>query len=81
MYKVCKECGKQFDLSVKKCPECGRKLKKQFTEEKLEEIQKQNDDFTTINTFMLVALKTPGIFFISRARKLGLVFFSTSSSS
>lgn len=53
MYKVCKECGKQFDFSVKKCPECGRKLKKQFTEEKLEEIQKQNDDFTTINTFML----------------------------
>lgn len=53
MYKVCKECGKQFDLSVKKCPECGGKLKKQFTEEELEEIQKQNDDFTTINTFML----------------------------
>lgn len=37
MYKVCKNCGKQFDLSVKKCPECGGKLKKQFTEEELEE--------------------------------------------
>ena len=23
MYKVCKDCGKQYDLSVKKCPECG----------------------------------------------------------
>ena len=52
MYKVCKDCGKQYDLSVKKCPECGRKLKKQFTEEELEEIKKQNDDFTAISTFM-----------------------------
>ena len=52
MYKVCKNCGKQFDLSVKKCPECGGKNKKQFTEEELEEIKKQNDDFTAISNFM-----------------------------
>ena len=35
-----------------KCPECGGKLKKQFTEEELEEIKKQNDDFTAISNFM-----------------------------
>ena len=52
MYKVCKACGKQYDLSVKKCPECGGKLKEQFTEEELEEIKKQNDDFTAISNFM-----------------------------
>ena len=52
MYKVCKNCGKQYDLSVKKCPECGGKLKEQFTEAELEEIKKQNDDFTAISTFM-----------------------------
>lgn len=51
-YASCKNCGKQFDLSVKKCPECGGKLKKQFTEEELEEIKKQNDDFTAISNFM-----------------------------
>ena len=33
MYKVCKACGKQCDLSVKKCPEFGGKLKEQFTED------------------------------------------------
>ena len=52
MYKVCKNCGNRVDLSVKKCPECGGKLKKQFTEEELEEIKKQNDDFTAISNFM-----------------------------
>ena len=52
MYKVCKNCGKQFDLSVKKCPECGGELKKQFAEEELEGIKKQNDDFTAISNFM-----------------------------
>ena len=52
MYKVCKNCGKQYDLSEKKCSECGGKLKEQFTEAELEEIKKQNDDFTAISPFM-----------------------------
>ncbi len=36
-----KDCGEKCDLSEKKCPVCGGKLKKQFTEEELKEIQKQ----------------------------------------
>jgi predicted amidophosphoribosyltransferase len=53
MYKICKDCGKKCDLSEKKCPVCGGKLKKQFTEEELKEIQKQNDDMTVINTLLM----------------------------
>ena len=44
MYKICKDCGKKCDLSEKKCPVCGGKLKKQFTEEELKDIQEQNDE-------------------------------------
>ena len=58
MYKICKDCGKKCDLSEKKCPKrkcpvCGGKLKKQFTEEELKEIQKQNDDMAVINTLLM----------------------------
>ena len=53
MYKICKDCGKKCDLSEKKCPVCGGKLKKQFTEEELKEIQKQNDDMAVINTLLM----------------------------
>ena len=54
MYKICKDCGKKCDLSEKKCPVCGgKKLKKQFTEEELKEIQKQNDDMAVINTLLM----------------------------
>lgn len=52
MYKACVNCGKQYDLSVKKCPECGGKLRKQYTEEELEEIKKQNDDMAVISTLL-----------------------------
>ena len=53
MYKICKDCGGKCDLSEKKCPVCWGKLKKQFTEEELKEIQKQNDDMTVINTLLM----------------------------
>ena len=53
MYKICKDCGEKCDLSEKKCPVCGGKLKKQFTEEELKEIQKQNDDMTVINILLM----------------------------
>jgi len=53
MYKICKDCGEKCDLSEKKCPVCGGKLKKQFTEEELKEIRKQNDDMAVINTLLM----------------------------
>ena len=54
MYKICMNCGKKYDLSEKKChnrkcPECGGKMKTQYSEEELKEIQKQNDDMVVIN--------------------------------
>ena len=53
MYKICKDCGVKCDLSEKKCLVCRGKLKKQFTEEELMEIQKQNDDMAVINTLLM----------------------------
>ena len=53
MYKVCIKCGKKFDLKEKKCLDCGGKLKKEYSEEELKELQKQNDDFTVINTTII----------------------------
>ena len=53
VYKVCIDCGKNCDLSEKNCPVCGGKLKKQYTEEEIKEIQKQNDDITVISTFLM----------------------------
>ena len=54
MFKICMNCGKKYDLSEKKCtkrkcPECGGKMKTQYSEEELKEIQKQNDDMVVIN--------------------------------
>lgn len=49
MIKYCKKCKKEFDCKVKKCSDCGGKLEKQYTEQELEEIKKQNDIITTIN--------------------------------
>ena len=53
MYKICENCKEKYDLEEKKCPKCGRKLKKQYTEEELKEIQKQNDDMMVIDTFLM----------------------------
>ena len=53
MYQFCVECGEKCGLSEKKCPVYGGKLKKQFTEEELKEIQEQNDDMVVINTLLM----------------------------
>lgn len=53
MYKLCEKCGIKYDLKEKKCPKCGTKLKINYTEEELKEIQKQNDDMTVINTMLM----------------------------
>ena len=53
MYKVCEKCKEKYDLKQKKCPKCGGKLKKRYTEEELKKIQKQNDDITVINTMLM----------------------------
>ena len=53
MYKICENCKEKYDLKEKKCPKCGRKFKKQYTEEELKEIQKQNDDTMVINTLLM----------------------------
>ena len=62
MYKICMNCGKKYDISEKKChnqchnrkcPECGGKMKTQYSEEELKEIQKQNDDMVVINTLLM----------------------------
>ena len=53
MYKHCEKCEKDYDCTLKKCPDCGEKLVKQYTKEELEQIKKQNDDFTVINTMLM----------------------------
>ena len=53
MYKIYKDYGEKCDLPEKKCPVCGGKLEKQFTEEELMGIQEQNDDMTVINTLLM----------------------------
>ena len=53
MVKICKDCGVKCDLSEKKCLVCRGKLEKQFTEEELKEIRKQNDDMAVINTLLM----------------------------
>ncbi len=53
MMKICEQCRKQFDEKQKKCPVCGKRLKKQYTEQELKNIQKENDDITVINTFLM----------------------------
>lgn len=53
MTRYCGECDKEYNCETKKCPECGKKLVKKYTPKELEEIQKQNDDFTVINTLLM----------------------------
>ena len=53
MYKICENCKEKYDLKEKKCPQCGGKLKKQYTKEELKEIQKQNDDTMVIDTLLI----------------------------
>lgn len=53
MKTYCGNCKKEFDSKLKKCPDCGKKLKPILSEQEQAEIQKQNDDFTVINTMMM----------------------------
>jgi len=53
MIKYCSQCKMEVDCEAKKCPGCGGKLERKYTEEELQEIQKQNEDFTVINTFLM----------------------------
>lgn len=53
MKAYCEKCKKEFDARLKKCPDCGKKLKTILSEQEQAEIQKQNDDFTVINTMMM----------------------------
>lgn len=53
MIKFCEHCQKQYDESMKKCPDCAKKLKPRYTPEELAEFEKQNDDMTVINTMLM----------------------------
>ena len=53
MFKFCVDCGEKCDLSEKKYSVCGGKLKRQFTEEELKDIQEQNDEMAVINTLLM----------------------------
>ncbi|MEG0296589.1 MAG: hypothetical protein RR620_07685 [Clostridium sp.] len=52
--KYCKKCKKEFDVEDKKCPICGKKLDKILSDKEKEEIQKQNDDYTVIDTMFFM---------------------------
>lgn len=53
MVRYCEECNKTFGCEAKKCPDCGAKLKKRYTQQELDAIEKENDDITIINTFFM----------------------------
>ncbi|MBQ7433392.1 MAG: hypothetical protein IJV50_08045 [Lachnospiraceae bacterium] len=53
MKKYCEKCKKEFSETSKKCPLCGKRLKKILTEQEQKELQQQNDDFTVIHTMFL----------------------------
>lgn len=53
MTKICKRCNKEYDVKEKKCPVCGGKLETKYDPEEWEEIKRQNDDMTVINTLLM----------------------------
>jgi len=53
MIHVCPKCNKQYDENMKKCPICGKRLKREYTQEELEKIKKENDEALIINTFFM----------------------------
>lgn len=53
MKKFCEKCKKEISAELKKCPVCGKKLKVILSEQEQKELQKQNDDFTIINTLLM----------------------------
>ncbi len=50
MIKYCNDCKREYPEDQKRCPICGGKLEKWLTEQ--ERIDKENDDFTVINTLL-----------------------------
>lgn len=53
MIRVCSNCNKEYDVDMKKCPICGKRLKRQYTQEELEKIKKENDEALIVNTFFM----------------------------
>lgn len=53
MKYICEKCKEEFEENLKRCPSCGKRLKAVLTEQEQEKLQKQNDDFTVINTMMM----------------------------
>ena len=56
MKKYCEKCKNDFSIEIKKCPTCGKKLKVILSEQEQKELQKQNDDFTAVNTMLMSTL-------------------------
>ncbi len=52
MKYICEKCKNGCEEKLKGCPLCGNKLKPVLSEDEQKELQKQNDDFTVINTMM-----------------------------
>lgn len=52
MKKYCVKCKTEYDENATKCPKCGKRLKKQYTQEELKKIQKENEDIITITTML-----------------------------
>lgn len=50
MVSYCETCRREYPPETKKCPLCGGPLEPRPTDE---ELQKQNDDFTVVNTLLL----------------------------
>lgn len=53
MIHVCLKCNQQYEETMKKCPICGKRLKKQYTEEELEKIRKEEEDAMIVNMFFM----------------------------
>ncbi len=53
MKYICEKCQKEYEEKLERCPCCGEKLKVELADREQEQLQKQNDDFTVINTMML----------------------------
>lgn len=54
MLNYCSKCKKKFECSFKKCPNCGSRLEKQYTEEELKKMQKESEDITVINNMFFM---------------------------
>ena len=44
MIKVCVKCRREFQPDERKCPVCGEKLRRAYTEEEAEKMKKEEED-------------------------------------